>query len=270
MARDLPGMADIDSSLLLFSRKIKHNVTVGLSGECADEVFGGYPWFHRQEALRAETFPWAMFPETRLHVMAEELIAKINPQEYINARYSAALKEVPAGPDELSPAEDNLRKIGYLTLTRFMPTLLDRKDRMTMATGLEVRVPFCDHHIVDYVWNIPWQIKNYKGREKGLLRMAAQGILPEDVLWRRKSPYPKTHHPGFLKAVSSKLQDIINDPSSPLLPFINKNHVLDLLANPISTANKPWFGQLMDTPRVFAYLIQMDFWFRHYGISVET
>lgn len=269
IARDLPGMADVDSSLLLFSKKIKENVTVGLSGECADEVFGGYPWFHRQESLNSETFPWAMYPETRLAIMSPELIAKIQPQEFLNARYSAALAEVPEGPDASAANDFSLRKVSYLTLTRFMPTLLDRKDRMTMSTGLEVRVPFCDHHIVDYVWNIPWHIKNYKGREKGLLRTAMQGILPDDVLWRKKSPYPKTHNPAFLQAVSSRLLDILNNPSSPLLPLINKKNVLELIANPVSTANKPWFGQLMDTPRVFSYLIQMDFWLRHYKVDVS-
>lgn len=284
LARDLPGMADIDSSLLLFSQKIKEHVTVGLSGECADEVFGGYPWFHREDLQNAGTFPWATNPETRLGILSPDLLGKIKPLEYLQERYLAALKEVPlpadspfpagsplsAGKDDISEnmREETFRNIGYLTLTRFMPTLLDRKDRMTMATGLEVRVPFCDHRLVEYVWNIPWEIKNYQNREKGLLRQAMTGLLPEGVLWRKKSPYPKTHNPLFLQQVSAKLLTILNDSSSPLQELINKKSVLALLENPATNANKPWFGQLMDTPRLFAFLIQLDFWFRNYHVNI--
>lgn len=268
IARDLPGMADIDSSLLLFSRRIKETVTVGLSGECADEVFGGYPWFHRKEFLTAGTFPWALHVPTRLQVLSPEIKAKISLMDYVHSRYSDALNEVPSC--NLKDQEELLyRQIGYLTLTRFMPTLLDRKDRMTMATGLEVRVPFCDHHLVEYVWNIPWKMKNYQNREKGLLRLALKGILPEDILWRRKSPYPKTHNPYFLETVAQKILDIVNDSSSPLLPLINKKKIIELVNNHENTADKPWFGQLMDTPRLFAYLIQIDIWLRRYKVKIN-
>ena len=188
-ARDLPGMADIDSSLLLFAREIKKDITVGLSGECADEIFGGYPWFHRPETLQATTFPWAMNPKNRLHILSPELLSRLKPEEYIATRYAEALAEIPKREEFRTKQEKSLnadhdlfesriREISYLTLTRFMPTLLDRKDRMTMASGLEVRVPFCDHRLVEYVWNIPWDIRAYEGREKGLLRKALEGILP--------------------------------------------------------------------------------------------
>ncbi len=271
IARDFPGMADVDSSLLLFSRKIKEKVTVGLSGECADEIFGGYPWFHRQDLQDAGTFPWASHLETRLRVLSPDLSRRIKPLEYVRERYLDALREIPQSDSTKSSSDSNheetFKRISYLTLTRFMPTLLDRKDRMTMATGLEVRVPFCDHRIVEYVWNIPWEIKNYQNREKGLLRLAMDGILPEDILWRRKSPYPKTHNPQFLQNVTNELQLILDDSSSPLLDLVNKKSILEMTQNPTSGANKPWFGQLMDTPRLFAFLIQMDFWLRTYKIK---
>jgi len=268
IARDLPGMADIDSSLLLFSKKIKEKVTVALSGECADEVFGGYPWFHSQESHDAQTFPWALYPETRLNILSPEVIQKIKPLDYISSRYRDALNEVPRYSKQESKRDQRFREIGYLTLTRFMPTLLDRKDRMTMATGLEVRVPFCDHRIVDYVWNIPWEMKNFQNREKGLMRIALKGFLPEDILWRKKSPYPKTHNPDFHQKLSTKLQQIINNPSSPLLPLINKESVQRMISEPNNTSNKPWFGQLMDSSRMFAYLIQTDIWLRKYKVSI--
>ena len=267
-ARDLPGMADIDSSLLLFSRKIKENVTVGLSGECADEVFGGYPWFHRADLMNVDTFPWATHLDTRMQVISPELTARISPLDYVRNRYEEALKELPFTSNTKDNQEEVFKRISYLTLTRFMPTLLDRKDRMTMATGLEVRVPFCDHRIVDYVWNIPWKIKNYRDREKGLLRLAMEGILPDDVLWRKKSPYPKTHNPQFLQRVNQHVLTILNDSSSPLSDLINKKNILTLTKNSSDCSNKPWFGQLMDTPRLLAFLIQLDFWLREYKVRI--
>lgn len=276
-ARDLPGMADIDSSLYLFARQIKQNVTVGLSGECADEVFGGYPWFYREEALQAQTFPWALRLDHRLQILSPELIEKLQPQEYLATRYEEALAEVPPQPGKRKNVKDNmenwrearLREISYLTLTRFMPTLLDRKDRMTMAVGLEVRVPFCDHRLVEYVWKIPWQFKAWQGREKGLLRQALTGILPEDVLWRRKSPYPKTHNPSYLSTVRARLAEILEEPNSPLLPLLNLPALQELMKISDSLpSGRPWFGQLMDTPQMFAFLIQVDYWLRANHVQI--
>lgn len=274
LARDFPGMTDIDSSLLLFAREIKKHVTVALSGECADEIFGGYPWFHRPSALGASTFPWAVNTERRLALLSPELLEFIQPQKYLDQRYQEALAEVPRlSQDNWSSSklalENRLREISYLTLTRFMPTLLERKDRMTMACGLEVRVPFCDHRLVEYVWGIPWELKNLQGREKGLLRHALAGILPDDVLWRRKSPYPKTHNPDYLAAVSSWLEQILADPNSPLLPLINVSAVKKLLhASSSTVAGNPWFGQLMDTTQLLAYLLQINLWLEHNHVTI--
>ncbi|HEX6972690.1 MAG TPA: asparagine synthase (glutamine-hydrolyzing), partial [Limnochordia bacterium] len=210
-ARDLPGMADIDSSLLLFCRAIKEGATVALSGECADEVFGGYPWFRRPDALAAQTFPWSLKLDLRLSVLSQALIEHIRPAEYVAERYAEALAEVPRLPTE-APDAARRREIAYLTLTRWMPVLLDRKDRMSMAAGLEVRVPYCDHRLVEYAWNIPWEMKECGGREKGILRRALTGLLPDDVLQRKKSPYPKTHHPAYLDTVRRLLGDVLADP----------------------------------------------------------
>lgn len=278
-ARDLPGMADVDSSLQLFAGKIKNVVTVGLSGECADEVFGGYPWFHRPEALAASTFPWALQVQNRLQVLSPALLERLNPLEYLQNRYQEALHEVPhpekslfTSPrqEESNQTEKRLREISYLTLTRFMPTLLDRKDRMTMSVGLEVRVPFCDHRLVEYAWNLPWGIKSFEGREKGLLRHALEGILPSDVLWRKKSPYPKTHNPSYLQAVRTALLEILQNPASPLLPLINRPNVMDLIQiSDTLPAGHPWFGQLMDIPQLFAYLIQTNLWLEHNKVQLR-
>jgi asparagine synthase (glutamine-hydrolysing) len=265
VARDLPGMADIDSSLLVFSRQIKHYATVGLSGECADEVFGGYPWFYY--TAEKDTFPWSQRLDDRVRMLSPELIALIRPHEYVAARYREALNEVPAFDGD-TPENARMRGLFYLNLTRWMPTLLDRKDRMSMAAGLELRVPFCDHRLVEYVWNVPWDFKNYKGREKGLLRQALTGLLPEDVLWRKKSPYPKTHNPNYIDALRRLMLQTLNDSNAPLLPFIDTDNVRALALTVTRDTHIPWFGQLMNAPQLLAWLLQVDWWLRKYGVEV--
>jgi asparagine synthase (glutamine-hydrolysing) len=156
----------------------------------------------------------------------------------------------------------------YLNISWFMATLLDRKDRMSMATGLEVRVPFCDHRIVQYLWNVPWEVKYLDQREKGLLRRAFKGILPDDVLYRKKSPYPKTHNPAYLRSVKDWLQKILDDPSSPILHIINKKRIQDIIDTDGASFGVPWYGQLMTGPQLFAYLIQVDIWMREYKVNI--
>lgn len=266
VARDMPGMTDIDASLLLFCREIKKGATVAISGEAADEVFGGYPWFHREELLNSGTFPWSVATGLRADLLAPEIREWIKPQQYIADRYSEAVAEAPKLEGE-SGERARMRIMSYLNITRFMPTLLDRKDRMSMAAGLEVRVPYCDHRLVQYVWNIPWEIKTTGGREKGILRKALEGILPEDVLYRKKSPYPKTHNPNYLTAVRSEMLSILDDPSSPILPLIDSGKIRSIAASEESSSNLPWFGQLMSGPQLFAYLSQVNHWLKTYGIE---
>ncbi|OPH48624.1 asparagine synthase (glutamine-hydrolyzing) [Paenibacillus ferrarius] len=267
-ARDTPGMADVDGSLYLFCREIKKHATVAISGEAADEIFGGYPWFHNEEALSANTFPWSLKLNNRVDLLAPDLVDWIKPVEYVSNRYQQALSEVPRLAGE-TQQENRMREMSYLNITRFMPTLLDRKDRMSMAVGLEVRVPFCDHRLVEYVWNIPWEIKTSGDREKGILRKALKGVLPDDVLTRKKSPYPKTHNPNYLAAVRKWVLEILDDSSSPLLPFIDVKKIRALASSDNNDFDLPWFGQLMTGPQLFAYLAQVDTWLRTYKISIR-
>ncbi len=266
-ARDLPGMADVDSSLYLFSRAIKKSATVALSGECADEIFGGYPWFHKPQAAAEGTFPWLRGLTERVHMLAPEIVDLLQPEEYVKRRYQETLAEVPrlAGED---PREAHLRELAYLTMNWFMATLLDRKDRMSMAVGLEVRVPFCDHRLVEYAWNIPWVMKNCGNMEKGILRRAVTGLLPEDVLNRRKSPYPKSHHPAYLETVRRMVIEILDDSASPLLPLINADNVRRMTQSTGSFFSRPFYGQLMTDAQYFAYLIQVDTWLREYRVQI--
>lgn len=264
-AKDLPGMADIESSLLLFCKEVKKHAVVALSGECADEIFGGYPWFYNPEMLNSNTFPWARSIKERLGLLAPGILQNIDGENYVSQRYFDTLAEIPQLDGEINP-EKRRREMMYLNIAWFMSTLLDRKDRMSMAAGLEVRVPFCDHRIVEYLWNIPWEIKYLDKREKGLLRRAFKDILPEDILYRKKSPYPKTHNPSYLNAVKGWLQNILNDPSSPLLKIIDQKRVQEIVDSNGAAFGVPWFGQLMTGAQLFAYLIQVDIWMREYKV----
>ncbi|MCY0869785.1 MAG: asparagine synthase (glutamine-hydrolyzing), partial [Firmicutes bacterium] len=266
--RDLPGMADIDTSLLLFCRQIKREATVALSGEAADEVFGGYPWFHRQDALAANTFPWSLQLRERVGIAHPDVVAAVQPEAYVRGRYEEALAEVPRLSGE-SAEEARIREISYLSISRFLATLLERKDRMSMGASLEVRVPFCDHRLVEYVFNIPWRQKMAGGQVKGVLREAVRDVLPEDVVDRRKSPYPSTPHPGYLSAMRDRLSDVLADPSAPVHQLIDSDAVRARLRESRHKADhRPWFGQIMATPQLFDYLLQIDHWLRTYSVSI--
>jgi asparagine synthase (glutamine-hydrolysing) len=266
-ARDLPGQVDIDASLYLFCREIKKENTVVLSGECADEIFGGYPWFHKEDALHTDTFPWLRKTKERAKLLSPEWVHKIKPEAYVADRYQQTIAETPRLQGE-NPFGNRIRELFYLNIKWFMAQLLDRKDRMSMAASLEARVPFSDHRLVEYVWNIPWEMKTCDGMEKGILRRALKGVLPADVLTRKKSPYPKTFHPSYTEAVRNWVIEILEDSTSPLLPLIDINHVRALTKAEHAMMDIPWYGQLMRLPQLFAYLGQVDTWLRKYRVTI--
>ena len=268
IARDCPGMADVDSSFLLFCKSINNNFNVSLSGECSDEIFAGYPWFFKEDALSINTFPWSTAIEERQNLLNPELSSNINLKEYIDYRYNESLNEIKASiDDDLETTKK--KKISHLTVNWFMQTLLDRADRVSMYSKLEIRVPFCDYRLVEYMWNVPWNLKALGGREKGLLRYVARHLLPDEIVDRKKSPYPKTHNPTYSAKVKYMLSEIMNNTNSPIKTFVNKNYVLDLLRTDGKSFTKPWFGQLMTGPQLMAYLIQLNQWLEHYQPKLE-
>ena len=266
--RSLPGMADVDSSLMLFCREIKKDFTVGLSGECADEIFGGYPWYYNKEILFNDCFPWSNSTDLRAELMKKGIFRGTEHIEYVYEHYKDTISEAD-GLDSDTATERRMREMFMLNIRWFMQTLLDRKDRMSMSCGLEVRVPFCDHRITEYAYNIPWEMKSYKGREKGLLRYAMKDILPDEILWRKKSPYPKTHNPNYLKKVKNMLLSIINSRDCRILEFLDRNKLEELIETDAKSFNKPWYGQLMTDAQVFAYLIQLEYWLKEFNIELE-
>lgn len=264
-ARALPGMADVDSSLLLFCAAVKRGgTTVCLSGECADELFGGYPWYHREEILFEDTFPWSRSVGLRLGLLTPDAVR--NGEEFVRQHYRDTCDRAPKlSSDDKKAAR--MREMFVLNLDWFMATLLDRKDRMSMYSGLEVRVPFCDHRIVEYAYNMPWDFKSLEGREKGIVRRAFANELPKEIVYRKKSPYPKTFHPVYTRLCADYVCRIFEDNTSVAASLFDRNAVQKLMQRPESLA-EPWFGQLMRTPQIFAYIIQLDRWFRHYHVKI--
>lgn len=267
-ARDLPGMADVDSSLYFLCSEMGKDFDGALSGECADEVFGGYPWFHRKEDFEAKCFPWAKNIELRRSLISPELMPPSDISDYIYSSYAKSVSEAPLC--EADTAEEaRRREIAYLNLNWFMYTLGARSERIGMNCGLEIRMPFCDYRLVEYIWNVPWLFKAYNDREKGLLRMIFDGEVPETVLWRKKSPFPKTHNPAYEEAVKRAVLEILDSGNSRAAELINAEYIREI-SGKASDYGKPWFGQLMATPQLYAYVIQLEHWLRHYNIKIAV
>ena len=268
IARDFPGMADVDSSILLLFKKLKENgMTVGITGECSDEIFGGYPWYFREDGLNSTTFPWSLAIEERQKLLNKEIAKNIDLKEYVDMEYSKSVNNVEYL--DIDSKETKLhRKLIYLTSNWFMQTLLDRTDRASMYNGFEARVPFCDYRIVEYLWNVPWEMKAFKGREKGLLRYAMEDILPEEIIYRKKSPYPKTHNPNYLEIVKRELTNIMNNKNSRIRELLDEEYIWNIINTNGKAFTRPWFGQLMTGPQLMAYLIQVNMWLDEYNVEI--
>ncbi|WP_080873157.1 asparagine synthase (glutamine-hydrolyzing) [Oceanobacillus timonensis] len=265
--RDQPGQADIDSSLLWCCRQMKQHTTVALSGECADEIFGGYPWFHDPTAV-GDNFPWIRSLDGRTSLLHDDWQQKLQITDYVQNRYQETIAETPRLDGE-NKVDARRRELFYLNMQWFMSQLLDRKDRMSMGAGLEVRVPYADHHLVEYVWNIPWEMKMANGKEKGILRKAMEGILPQEVLYRKKSPYPRTFQPEYTEQVSQWMRKILTDSDARIFEFLKKDKVEQIVKSGGKEFKDPWYGQLMRGPQLIAHLCQIDYWLRKYDIEVS-
>ena len=262
-ARDLPGYVDVDSSLLLFCREIKRDFTVALSGECADELFGGYPWYHNKNILFEECFPWSKSQDIRRFILKDGILE--NGEEYVHQRYKDTINLAPKLKSD-SKVNARMREMFYLNFYWFMQCLLERKDRCSMYNGLEVRVPFCDYRLVEYAYNMPWELKAWNGREKGIVRKAFEDILPDKICWRKKSPYPKTHNPVYFNLCVERVRAILKKKTI-FTEMLSKDAIEHIIEHP-DKITTPWYGQLMKSPQILAYIIELDYWFEKYNVEI--
>lgn len=251
--RDFPGQADIDSSLLYFCKEVKKNHTVAISGECSDEIFGGYPWFYREEMLYSDFYPFIHDPFARINLFDKTKTNAKEGYKYLSGVYRNDINSVKTLESD-SEKSKTARVATILSTKYFMTNLLERKDRMSMASSLEVRVPFADHRLAQFVYNVPWEIKFENNTEKALLRNALTDYLPDKILWRKKSPYPKTHNPKYEQLVSEMLEKSLKQDDSRLAEILD----FDVYNSLKQKENITWFGQLMQKPQLLAWIYQLE------------
>lgn len=266
-ALDLPPVlwGDLWPSLYRLFEEVRKHSTVAISGEAADEVFGGYRWFHDPEALRANTFPWLSAATQKVfggnHLLDKKLIEKLNLPGFVKDSYSLALRDVPVLAGE-NDDQRRIREISHLNLTRFVRALLDRKDRMSMANGLELRVPFCDHRLVQYAFNVPWEVKSFDGREKSVLRAAAADLLPTAIIERKKNPFPSTQDPSYERGLRSALSEIASDPNAPVRPLLDLQQVQETLGEDIGESST------MQKRMGIELVVGINAWMRDYKVDL--
>ena len=264
IARDLPGMADIDISLLTFCRKIRDHIPVVLSGECADEIFGGYPWYTEADLRDFIGFPWARTTQQRAAFLPDWVKNQINADEFVMEYYQKALVKADILP-ECVGMDRKIKELVNLNFDWFMQSLLERGDRMGSYCNVDIRMPFCDYRIAEYLYAVPWGMKDYKGMEKGLLRHAMRGIVPESVLYRKKSPFPKTYDPQYLECASYLLKSLLKEGNAPIFQIIRREALDNLLHDEFEW---PWYGQLMRRPQTIVYMLQINYWLEHYSVRI--
>lgn len=264
IARDKPAMADIDSSLYCFAKYLNQNENIVFSGECSDEIFGGYPWFYRNDSNES-LFPWIRNIDNRINILNKEY-QNYNYNEYLESEYSNALNDIEYLSTE-NEENRKWRKLTNLTINYFMPNLVQRNDSQGLSNGLIMRVPFADIDLLEFIYNLPKEYKYQNGTEKYILREAFSDELPLEITTRKKSPYPKTFDPNYFKLVSNNLMERFNDEYSVLNKLFNKNEIIKIIDNPENQV--PWFGQLMTSPQLIAYLIQFDQWVKYYNIDLD-
>ena len=274
IARDMPGMADVDSSILVFLRKIKDaGFDIALSGECSDEIFGGYPWYYKEHLINSKNFPWSRSINLRKHILNNNIVSNEYLENYVQSAFKNSSANVVYNSTDIN--ENIFRRTCYNTIKWFMNTLIERTDRMCLLTGLDVRIPYADYRIFEYVYNISYKHKlgllngNDTPTEKYLLRKAFDGEIPHDVVYRKKSPFPKTYDPKYTEMLEDKIKEIINTSTSPILEIINVRYLYEILNSHGKNLEENWFGQLMTYPQTLAYLIQINIWLEEYSVEIE-
>lgn len=265
IAHDLPAMADVDASYMFFCEKVGTQHKIVFTGECADEIFCGYPWYHNQEN-DCTTFPWTKDISPRLTLLRPDMISSLPIEECIQNSYQTTCKEI--GLDGLhTPTESIHHKTFYLTIRYFMQTLINRGDRAAAINSMDGRMPFANQALTEYLFNVPFTMQAKNGERKHLLREYANLLLPEEIRKRKKSPYPKTYDPGYEAMVNNELLNELRKSDCPLHAIIDKEKA-ENFCRQVKDLGHPWYGQLMAGPQLVAYYLQILYWLQEYNIKI--
>jgi asparagine synthase (glutamine-hydrolysing) len=263
--RDLPGWGDLDTSMYLLFRTVREHCTVALSGEAADEMFGGYRWQLEGGYLGHSSFPWMYGRRQPASLLREDVRRAVEPERYEADRYHSALKEVPLLVGE-DPVRRREREVFYLGLTRWLVALLDRQDRLSMALGLEIRVPFADHRLAEYLFNVPAEMKAHGGTAKAVLRQAARGLLPAQIVDRPKSAYPASRHHRYEERMKELVLDLVSDPNAPVFDLVDRDNIRPLIGSRVASLPGPITAV---TPAIsLSYLLELNRWLEAYGVRI--
>lgn len=264
-AHDLPTMADVDASYLYFCEKVGKQHKIIFTGECADEIFCGYPWYHNSKE-DPQTFPWSKDLLPRQVLLKGDIISSLPIEEYVRSCYLDACAEIGINGEQ-TPGNLLHQKTFYLTVRYFMQTLVNRGDRAAAFNRMDARVPFAHQELTEYLFNVPFEMKVRNGERKHLLREYAKDLLPDDIRLRKKSPYPKTYDPEYESLINRELLSALNKKDCPLLEFIDKNKVTNFCLQ-VKDLGRPWYGQLMAGPQLAAYYLQILYWLEMYHVEI--
>ena len=264
-AHDLPTMADVDASYLYFCKKVGKQHKIVFTGECADEIFCGYPWYHNSKE-DPQTFPWSKDLLPRQVLLKGDIISSLPIEEYVRSCYLDTCAQIGINGEQ-TPGNLLHQKTFYLTIRYFMQTLVNRGDRATAFYQMDARVPFANQELTEYLFNVPFEMKVKNGERKHLLREYAKNLLPDEIRLRKKSPYPKTYDPEYEALVNRELLSALNKKDCPLLEFLDKNKVTNFCLQ-VKDLGRPWYGQLMAGPQLVAYYLQILYWLEMYHVEL--
>ncbi|MFC8131462.1 asparagine synthase (glutamine-hydrolyzing) [Streptomyces sp. NPDC057302] len=267
-AKDYPTpLGDMNTSLYLLARAVGEHAKVVLTGEAADSLFHGVAWNRDPVESTMETFPWVARGVVRddaaglgCGLFAPGLLKELAPLEYAARRYRESVSEAPHLPG-MSEHEKHMRELCWVHLTNFMENQNGHTERLFKAVGLEVRMPYCDHRLVKYAYNLPWDMQNFDGQEKSLLRAAVRDLLPQSVIERRKTPYPVTLDPGYEAALRTEMHALLDDSQAPVLPLLDVPAARAALKDP-EGLNRWARRANVELP------IQLNTWLRRYGVRL--
>ncbi|HSR24097.1 MAG TPA: asparagine synthase-related protein, partial [Candidatus Eisenbacteria bacterium] len=208
-----PVQEDYAGSLLRLYAETGRSSASILSGELADEQFR-----YEGQNMDADCFPWhvALGGVPPFSILRRDLEQRLGLDEFYRRQYAEALAESALVED--GDRGRMARRFTYLHLTRYSPVLLERQDRMSAAAGVDVRMPFGDHRLIEYVFNVPEDIRLFDGgRSKSVLRAAVADLLPREILERPSSQHPVPRGDAYDDVIAEEFRALAGQRSAPIM-----------------------------------------------------